>query len=129
MNQSIALGTRDFDNQTAAKLANLSMEPLGNGRRHIDDEMGRAAEAAAYARAHVDAGDDDDLFDSDEAYAAATVYSSTRRDAGNGLLMTTARTRREEGFDEDLELDEDEDDDEFAEGNDEYPLAVPQDEE
>jgi hypothetical protein len=96
-------------------------------RRHVDDELGRAAAAAQYARAHVD-DDDDDMFDTDEAYAAASVYASARRDAGNGLPLTTVKARRAEDIeDEDMDASEEEDEDrnEFAEGNDEYPGASP----
>lgn len=99
---------------------NLSGPTARQQRRHIDDELGRAASAAQYARAHVDDDDDDDMFDTDEAYAAATVYAADRQDAGNGLPLTTAKARRAEGFDEDMEPSDDEDDNEFAEGNDEY---------
>lgn len=119
--QSLELGERDFDNQTAARLANLNL--LQPKRRHIDDELGRAAAAAQYARAHVN-DDENDIFDSDEAYTAASVYASGRHDRGNGLPMSTAKARRAEGFDDDMRSDDESvDDDEFPEGNDEYSGA------
>lgn len=63
---------------------------------------------------------EDGMFETDEAYSAAGVYASRRHDLGNGLPMATARARRQEGYEEDMRTDGSYDD-EFAEGNDEYP--------
>lgn len=125
MSETLALQERDFDNQTAARFAqamSLHRPDSGRGKQrgHIDDELGRAQQAARYARARVAEDEDDDLFDTDEAYAAAQVYASGHEDAGNGLPLATARARRSEGYDEDMRENSDEEDDEFAEGNDEY---------
>ncbi|KAL1409858.1 hypothetical protein Q8F55_003857 [Vanrija albida] len=122
--ETLALQERDFDNQTAARFAQaLSLDRPDSGRgkqRHIDDELGRAQQAARYARARVAEDEDDDLFDTDEAYAAAQVYASGHEDAGNGLPLATARARRSEGYDDDMRDNSDDEDNEFAEGNDEY---------
>lgn len=102
----------------------------------MSDDEGEALERSARAarrageRVNVDDDEDNSMFDTDEAYAAAGVYASQRDDHGNGMPMATAKARREEGYDEDmreLEVDYDEldmgdgrGDDEFSEGNDEY---------
>lgn len=90
-----------------------------------DDELARSARASRLTRERLGVNDDEDnsMFASDEAYAAASVYASKLPDLGNGLPMSTARARRDEGFDDDMASEgsrEGDRDDEFPEGNDEY---------
>lgn len=123
MEQSLALGTRDFDNQTAARFATLGLQPRpaesDDARAYA--ELRHEGEASRYARAHVD--DPSSSFPDRDAYAAAAVYASQEDDPGTGLPMGVARSRRDEGYDSDMRMDREEDDDreeEFSEGNDEY---------
>lgn len=122
ISQTLALGERDFDNQTAARMAGLNMSASSSQPRRIDDELGRAADAAVYARLRVDA-DDDDVFDTDEQYAAASVFASMRHDTGNGLPMASKKAREQEGFDNDMLGEDEPGDSNFAEGDDEYDGA------
>lgn len=126
MGESLALGTRDFDNQTAARFATLGLQGAATPEsqdpdQRAYDELRHQGRAAHYARAHAD--DPSASFPDRDAYAAAAVYASQEDDPGTGLPMGVARSRRDEGYDSDLRMDrEDEDDAEndFSEGNDEY---------
>lgn len=123
IDSTLALVERDFDNQWAAQFANVglaspasSRAPSGRGGRR-DNALERSERASRRARANVD--NDDNMFDTDEAYAAAGIYASRRHDMGNGLPLATAHARRQEGYDDDMRSDGSRDD-EFPEGNDEY---------
>ncbi|BEJ16458.1 hypothetical protein CspHIS471_0510630 [Cutaneotrichosporon sp. HIS471] len=118
VDDTIALGERDFDNQWVARFANVGIAPSSrSGRR--DDALKRSERASRRARANVDV--EDGMFDTDEAYSAAGVYAAQRQDMGNGLPMATARARRQEGYDDDMRSDGSHDD-EWPEGNDEYEV-------
>lgn len=125
MEQSLALGTRDFDNQTAQRFANLGLQqrpptPESEDQREYL-ELRHQAQASRYARAHVD--DPSNVFPDRDQYDAAAVYASQEDDPGNGLPLDVARARRDEGYDDDMRMDRVEEEDreeEFSEGNDEY---------
>lgn len=128
MGESLALGTRDFDNQTAARFANLGLQqqPESPASPASPDErayleLRHQARSSRYARDHVD--DPANTFADRDAYSAAAVYASQEDDPGTGLPMDVARSRRDEGYDSDMRMDREEEEDaenEFSEGNDEY---------
>lgn len=122
MGESLALGTRDFDNQTAARFANLGLQPRTESPdQRAYEELEHQAHASHYARSHVD--DPTSTYPDRDAYAAASVYASQEDDPGTGLPMDVARSRRDEGYDSDMRMDREEEEDrenEFSEGNDEY---------
>lgn len=129
MGESLALGTRDFDNQTAARFATLGLqqqrpetpEDPEDPDQRAWQELRHQAQASHYARSHVD--DPSNSFADRDAYSAAAVYASQEDDPGTGLPMDVARSRRDEGYDSDMRMDREEEEDaenEFSEGNDEY---------
>ncbi|CAK9786577.1 hypothetical protein CC85DRAFT_283193 [Cutaneotrichosporon oleaginosum] len=125
IDSTLALGERDFDNQWTARFANVGIETPASSRNpssrgsQREDALERSERASRRARATVD--EDDNVFDTDEAYAAAGVYASQRHDLGNGLPLATARARRQEGYDDDMRSDGSRGEDgEYPEGNDEY---------
>lgn len=112
IDSTLALGERDYDNAAMARFSKMQLEPSrstsGRGRRR-DLERPRAE------RYRED--DDNDIFETDEAFADAQVAAGDAVDQGNGMPM--AKNEWERNTDGD-EVGEDMENQQFCEGNDEY---------